>query len=101
MPKFARELRRDVGDERHEADDVEAEVLHGVEVPGRRLQMFRAPRFRHVLEQPHGIVHGVEPLECQQVGHLVDVIVVAETRLKFNDFQKNSVLRFIPFRKYL
>ena len=27
MPKFARELRRDVGDERHEADDVEAEVL--------------------------------------------------------------------------
>ena len=77
MPTFPRELRRDVGDEREEGDDVEAEVLRGGEVPRRRLQVFRALRSRHVLEQPDGVVHRVVPLQRQQVRQLVDVVVVA------------------------
>ena len=82
MPTFPRELRRDVGDEREEGDDVEAEVLRGVEVARRRLEVFRAPRRRHVLEQPDGVVHRVVPLQRQQVRQLVDVVVVTEMVLK-------------------
>ena len=77
MPAFPRELRRDIGDDGEEGDDVEAEVLHGGEVPRRRLEVFRAPRRRHVLEQPDGVVHRVVPLQRQQVRQLVDVVVVA------------------------
>ena len=81
-PTFPREPRRDVGDEREEGDDVEAEVLRGVEVPRRRLQVFRAPRRRHVLQQPDGVVHRVVPLQRQEVRQLVDVVIVAETVFK-------------------
>ena len=71
------EFGADVAGEEEEGDDVEAEVLDVVEVSRCGLEVFRPLRVGHVLQQPDGVVDGVVALQRQQVGHLVDVLLVA------------------------
>ena len=66
-----------VGVQKDEGHDVQAEVLKVVEVSRGGLEVFRPLRLGDVLQEPDGVVDGVVALQGHEVRHLVDVPLVA------------------------